>query len=380
MRRDDESRPRIRTPGSSRTRRPRLIAAGALLLAATASEAQAATDAELFRCERAAAPLGEICHLASRTDNPDGDAISRSELSRSSEAPPETAVPTTDDLLRRFLLHEITKAEREEARSPFVQNEQAPASFSRLIDEPSRANAAAFLAEQMELNLRHVKAQEAIRSVVLDLRAGHTGDDLLQGLADTSTEIRSHAISPRPPDAVLHELSMDRLRQRLEGAVTAQDRGPNQPTQPTPPSGRGLELRYYFSPSCPHCAEVTPAIETLERRYGTALTVVGIPIQLEGEALTPQALRAYRRRFDLSFPFEERPAEVARAVHEDDLRGVPHLVVLVHDVPGDPVHVPLPDARTATDVERSLLDILAATRGAHTPPPASLHAAESQSP
>lgn len=380
MRRDNESRQMTRAPSASRTLGPRLIAAGALLLAATASQAPAATDAELFRCERVAAPLGEICHLGARTETPDGDAIPRPEASTPSEAPPAAEAPPIDDLLRRFLLHEITKAEREESRSPFVQNEQAPASFSRLIDEPSRANAAAFLAEQMELNLRHVKAQEAIRSVVLDLRAGQTGDDLLQGLADTSSEIRFHAITPRPPDAVLHELSMDRLRQRLEGAVTAQDRGPTQSMQPNPSTGRGLELRYYFSPSCPHCAEVTPAIETLERRYGTALTVVGIPIQLEGEALTPQALRAYRRRFDLSFPFEERPAEVARAVHEDDLHGVPHLVVLVHDVPGDPVHVPLPDARTTTDVERALLDILAATRGAHTPAPPSVHAAEWRSP
>lgn len=337
----------------------------AMLIAPTPLTAHATTDAELFRCELAAAPLGEICHLGSRASNPDDsrpETPLQAESRTVSDPTSSIDVPPTDALLRRFLEHELAKAERDDARSPFVHDENAPASFSRLIDDPSRANAAAFLADQMDLNLRHVKAQEAIRSVVLDLRAGRVDDELVRGLVDQADTIRAHAVLPRAPDTVLHELSMDRLRHQLQGAIDAPERPITAPSRHDRPRGRGLELRYYFSPSCPHCAEVTPAIETIERRYGSALAVIGIPIQLEGETITEPSLRAYRRRFELSFPFEQRPAEVARAVRDDDLRGVPSLVVLVHDVPGEVAHVPLTNARTTADIERALVEILDVTR------------------
>ncbi len=336
----------------------------------------AGTDNEIFRCDPAPLPLGEVCHIDPRRAEPEpaapetlAQAPAARESCATTDAPPSGASPVSGDgeldaetrsMFRRYLEHELAKQEREDQRSPFVKDEHAPPSFSRLIDDPTRTNAAAFLRDQMELNLRHVKAQEAIRSVVMDLRSGRVDDQVVNGLSELQGEIQTRAVKARNPSEVLDEIRKDRMRETLEASVKG---NPKPSVKPSPADGIGrLELRYYFSPSCSHCAEMTPDVETLERRYGSALTIVGIPIQLEGETITPQALRAYRNRYGITFPFEERHESIAQAVTEDGLEGVPLAVLVLPDLPGGPVHVPFTGARTTADIEAWLSQILEGLR------------------
>ncbi len=364
--------------------------------------ADAATDHGLFRCRPAPAPLGETCRV-----EPHGtDLTSSTPLAPEVLSPPEASIEstestsswteTTDSLLRRLLELEIARADRDAhvdaERSPLVANEQAPLSFHRLIEHPDRAHAAAFLRDQMERNLRHVEAQAAIRSVVLDLRAGRVDDEIVRGLVDLSDTIHARAVIPREPSQVLDELRTERLHDRLTAALerdalthepiasdarissgiataSATNTGVNASQGARSFANRALGLRYYFAPECTHCAALTPVVETLARRYGPSLAIVGIPVPLDARSTPPERVRAYRQRFTLTFPIEERPTAIAKAIAEDGVEAVPSLVAIVPAPPNgtaeaNPIHVRLPSPQTLPQIERALAQILEATTAA----------------
>ena len=309
-----------------------------------------ARDHEMFACEGSARSWRSPCRIldGSRGSSPTGPPSTGSE-------PPEIRAPTTDDLLRGFLEAELADREREERRRRAgVRSPEAPESFVALMESPSRESAVGFLSELGRQNVRLQRGLREVRSLVDELDAGTAGPDLASFDEARSTVDRLR-IRPRGPVDAYRAIRRRRMERRLRQAT-------GEPGAVAPPASDvgSIVVLHFFSESCPHCRRMSPEVEELHRRYGRALEVIGVPVDLVRGTADRAALEAYRRRAGISFPFELRPREVARLARAHGVDGWPHTILTFPELPDGPIEVGLRGYQPLGALEELLASALTA--------------------